>query len=85
MKLLREYLILTILFVVFQPVGYAPRAVAAYAPDAPPAAPVDPVPECTAINTATVNENAVIVVFRCEPDEGWPYLINSLGFMLLEE
>lgn len=35
MKLLREYLILTILFVVFQPVGYAPRAVAATEPAAP--------------------------------------------------
>lgn len=54
---------------------------------APPvqAAPSDPVPECEAINTATVNANAVIVVFRCAPDEGYPYLLNSMGFMILEE
>lgn len=43
------------------------------------AAPPD-VPECAPINTF-----GLITIARCEPDEGLPYKINSLGFMLDEE
>lgn len=60
MKLLREYLILTILFVVFQPVGYAPRAVAA----TEPAAPADPVP-CVEAGTAEGQ-----TLYMCETNFG---------------
>lgn len=44
------------------------------------AAPADPVPACEIINTADA-----IVVYRCLPDEGLPYLLNSYGFMVVEE
>lgn len=50
-------------------VTFAPRVEAA--PD---------VPICEAINMA-----GSITVYRCEPDEGATYLINSLGFMLVED
>lgn len=38
------------------------------------------VPPCEAINTA-----GAITIYRCEPDEGPPYLVNSVGFMEGEE
>lgn len=44
------------------------------------AAPPDPVPPCEAINTT-----GAIIVYRCLPDEGPSYLVNSFGFMILEE
>lgn len=69
MKLLREYLILTILFVVFQPVGYAPRAVAA-------AEPASDVPECKHVATADT-----IKVYFCEDID---LFVNQLGFMVFE-
>lgn len=43
-------------------------------------APSDPVPPCEAINTT-----GAIIVYRCLPDEGPSYLVNSFGFMILEE
>lgn len=45
------------------------------------AAPPD-VPPCEAINTLP---DGSITVYRCEPNEGLSYKINSLGFMLLED
>lgn len=53
---------------------FAPRVEAA------PAAPADPVPECEPINTT-----GAIIVYRCLPDEGPSYLLNSFGFMVVEE
>lgn len=44
------------------------------------AAPSENVPLCTAINTA-----GGIIVYRCLPDEGPSYLLNSFGFMLVED
>lgn len=38
------------------------------------------VPVCLPINSA-----GLIVVYRCEPNEGLPYLLNSAGFMLFED
>jgi hypothetical protein len=38
------------------------------------------VPPCEAINSTPV-----ITVYRCTPDEGLPYLLNSVGFMVIEE
>lgn len=35
---------------------------------------------CAPINTA-----GLIVVYRCSPEQGAPYLINSLGFMMIED
>lgn len=46
--------------------------------DAVAAAPVD-VPACEVINTA-----GGINVYRCEPNEGATYLVNSVGFMMPE-
>lgn len=43
------------------------------------AAPPD-VPSCEAINQA-----GAITVYRCEPEYGLPYLINSMGFMVVED
>lgn len=37
-------------------------------------------PACLPINTA-----GSIVVYRCEPDEGMPFLLNSMGFMVQEK
>lgn len=37
------------------------------------------IPPCEEINTA-----GGITIYRCEPDDGPPYKINSLGFMLNE-
>jgi len=37
-------------------------------------------PLCEPINSA-----ATIIVYRCEPDNGAPYLLNSVGFMLQVE
>jgi len=37
-------------------------------------------PLCEPINSA-----ATIIVYRCEPDDGAPYLLNSVGFMLQVE
>lgn len=50
------------------------RAAATAAQPAPP----EVVP-CAPINTA-----GLIVVYRCSPEQGAPYIINSLGFMMLE-
>ncbi len=38
------------------------------------------VPPCEEINKA-----GLIVIWRCIPDQGYPYLVNSAGFMLPEE
>jgi hypothetical protein len=38
------------------------------------------VPPCEAINTADV-----ITIYRCVPDEGASFLLNSYGFMVVEE
>lgn len=38
------------------------------------------VPECEAVNTA-----GPIVIFYCQPDNGIPFYVNSVGFMLFEE
>lgn len=51
---------------------------------AAPPAPVE-VKECQKINTATITPDMVIVIFRCESENGVPYLINSFGFMKDEE
>jgi hypothetical protein len=45
---------------------------------APPAPPE--VTACVPINTA-----GVLVISRCEPEDGLPYIINSAGFMLWED
>lgn len=42
--------------------------------------PVGGVPACEAINHA-----GAITIYRCEPDWGAPYLINSIGFMKDED
>ena len=41
------------------------------------AAPSATVPMCEAINQA-----GAITVYLCEPDNGPPYLVNSVGFMM---
>ena len=51
-------------------VGTTPRAQAA-----PPSA-----PPCEPINSA-----GSITIYRCVPDTGLPYLINSVGMMMVEE
>ena len=49
------------------------------------AKPADPVVvPCQEINVATVSDGMVIKVFRCQPESGAPYLLNSLGFMVPE-
>lgn len=50
---------------------------------APPAPPE--VEECLPVNTAKVSDVLTIMVLRCEPENGSPYLINSAGFMMPEE
>lgn len=76
MKLLREYLTVTILFVVFQPVGYAPRAVAATEPDVS-ATTSDPDPlECDHVATADT-----IKIYFCDDID---LFVNQLGFMVFE-
>lgn len=50
---------------------------------APPAPPE--VKPCQEINTANVSETMVITIFYCVPEQGIPYKINSLGFMLNED
>jgi hypothetical protein len=37
-------------------------------------------PPCEAINTA-----GAITVYRCEPNSGGSYLLNSVGFMAVEQ
>lgn len=37
------------------------------------------VPSCEAINSA-----GNLTIYRCLPNEGLPYLVNSNGFMILE-
>lgn len=51
------------------------------------AAPVAPpeVKECQKVNTAKVSDVLTIIVFRCEPENGPPYLLNTVGFMKDEE
>lgn len=50
---------------------------------APPAPPE--VKECQPVNTAKVSDTFTILVFRCQPDGGVPYLLNTAGFMKDEE
>lgn len=50
---------------------------------ASPAPPV--VKECQKVNTAKVSDALTIIVFRCEPENGPPYLLNTVGFMKDEE
>lgn len=38
------------------------------------------IPACEPINSA-----GGITIYRCEPDNGYPYLVNSVGFMVFEE
>lgn len=33
----------------------------------------------------TINSAGLIFIYRCTPEQGAPYLLNSLGFMLNEE
>lgn len=50
------------------------------------APPADPeVVPCQEVNTAAVSDIMVIKVFRCNPENGAPYLLNSFGFMKDEE
>lgn len=51
--------------------AFAP--VHAAAPDVPP---------CEAINALP---DGSITVYRCEPNEGLPYLLNSMGFLVVED
>lgn len=43
-------------------------------------APPEVVP-CQIVNTAKVSDVLTILVFRCEPENGAPYLLNTVGFM----
>jgi hypothetical protein len=49
-----------------------------------PPAPVESKP-CVEVNTAKVNDTFTIVVFRCQPENGPPYLLNTVGFMKDEQ
>ena len=40
----------------------------------------DPVPLCTPIAMA-----GGIMIYRCIPEDGYPFLINNMGFMLAED
>lgn len=45
------------------------------------ATPADPeVVPCVPINTA-----GLITISRCEPENGQPYIINTMGFMMFEQ
>lgn len=44
------------------------------------AAPAPTVPPCEAINQA-----GTITVYRCQPNDGAPYLVNSVGWMEFED
>lgn len=48
----------------------------------PVQAATEDVPPCAAINALP---DGSITVYRCEPNEGNSYLVNSLGFMLVED
>lgn len=50
---------------------------------APPAPPT--VVPCQLVNTAKVSDVLTILVFRCQPENGAPYLLNTVGFMKDEE
>lgn len=43
------------------------------------------VKECQPVNTATLSNGGVIEVFRCNPEDGAPFLLNSIGFMKDEQ
>lgn len=70
-----DYVIIAVIILVALMVVFLPNwlPVQAAAPDVPP---------CEAINTLP---DGSITVYRCEPNEGLSYKINSLGFMLLED
>jgi hypothetical protein len=36
---------------------------------------------CDLVNTATLGGGGVIEIFKCVPDGGTPYLLDSYGFM----
>lgn len=40
---------------------------------------------CKKVNTAQVSDVLTIIVFRCQPENGAPYLLNTVGFMKDEE
>ena len=44
------------------------------------AAPASTAPECDEINRA-----GAIIVYRCQPYDGPSYLLNSFGFMVVED
>lgn len=74
--LIMSAIVLAALLVVFLP-GWIPVQAA---PEAPPE-----VKACQIVNTAKVSDVLTILVFRCTPENGPPYLLNTAGFMLREE
>lgn len=79
MRTLLGYIFLAALFLFFSTMFRLNTPVQA----AQPAPPV--VKECQKVNTAKVSDALIIIVFRCEPENGPPYLLNSFGFMVVEE
>lgn len=72
--LLQRYLLWLLLMVLFVWTSGCATAVQA-APPAPP----------SVVNCPAIAQAGAIVIYRCEPDSGLPFLINSVGFMQVEE
>lgn len=71
--LLQRYLLWLTLMALFVWSGCA--TVAQAAPPAPP----------TIVECVPIAQTPTIVVYRCEPDTGASFLLNSVGFMQVED